>query len=325
MNDLRSPPTVREQFFQAPVFYLTHATFLFFTTRIPLFPPKKHIRIVCISDTHNHISDVPDGDVLIHAGDLSHSGTVPELQIQIGWLDSLPHKTKIVIAGNHDSWLDSDVRARLDETRAAGFVDWKSLIYLEDSSRQINIPFPDEMVTRSTTVYGSPWVPKCGGSDFAFQYNRFESRSRWRNKIPAQTEVLITHTPPRYYQDAAYGRTHIGCDGLLEELWRMKPSLHVFGHVHSGRGKIVLKWDATQAVYERACARNRENRTGGMVELLNIFAWVDFFLVLILGGWSLAKSWIGWDRAEKRTVLINAAMWYDEAGNQIAPIQVVDI
>ncbi|KIK36615.1 hypothetical protein CY34DRAFT_504443 [Suillus luteus UH-Slu-Lm8-n1] len=68
------------------------------------------VRTICISDTHN--TDVsaliPPGDILIHAGDLTHSGTPRELQATFDWLVSLPHEHKIVIAGNHDTYLQMD-------------------------------------------------------------------------------------------------------------------------------------------------------------------------------------------------------------------------
>lgn len=64
------------------------------------------MRIVCISDTHNCNEQiaVPDGDILIHAGDSLTNGTVQEFESFIGWFSSLPHIHKLLIAGNHD-WL----------------------------------------------------------------------------------------------------------------------------------------------------------------------------------------------------------------------------
>lgn len=68
------------------------------------------IKFVCISDTHNvdFVHEIPDGDVLIHSGDFTKRGYQEELEHFIKLLDSLPHKIKIVIAGNHDMSLDID-------------------------------------------------------------------------------------------------------------------------------------------------------------------------------------------------------------------------
>lgn len=59
-------------------------------------------RLVALSDTHTHKIDVPSGDVLIHAGDLTNTGSVAELNKALMWLGSLPHRRKIVVPGNHD-------------------------------------------------------------------------------------------------------------------------------------------------------------------------------------------------------------------------------
>ena len=59
------------------------------------------IRIVCISDTHNDdcSAKLPNGDILIHAGDMTDGGTMEELQKAYNWISKLPHKLKIVVAG----------------------------------------------------------------------------------------------------------------------------------------------------------------------------------------------------------------------------------
>ncbi len=79
---------------------------------VTLPPPKlSHgaTRFVCISDTHCGHSklDIPAGDVLLHAGDFCTAGTPDELDDFASWLDTLPHPTKVVIAGNHDAILDN--------------------------------------------------------------------------------------------------------------------------------------------------------------------------------------------------------------------------
>jgi hypothetical protein len=76
------------------------------TPSLPSHAPP--IRVVCLSDTHNETPHVPDGDILIHAGDLTQNGTFTELQAQLSWLAKLPHQYKIVIAGNYDLLLDPD-------------------------------------------------------------------------------------------------------------------------------------------------------------------------------------------------------------------------
>jgi hypothetical protein len=78
-----------------------------------------HVRFVVISDTHDHhfceqqghrhpAPIIPEGDVLIHAGDFTSTGTEHQVAQFNAWLGSLPHKHKIVIAGNHELTFDLD-------------------------------------------------------------------------------------------------------------------------------------------------------------------------------------------------------------------------
>jgi len=72
--------------------------------RLPEHPGKSDwTRFICISDTHSRVDfDIPDGDVLIHAGDLSSWGDLDQLETTVNWLKTLKHPIKILIAGNHD-------------------------------------------------------------------------------------------------------------------------------------------------------------------------------------------------------------------------------
>jgi len=120
---------------------------------------KPTIRVVCISDTHTNTLPVPNGDLLIHAGDLTNAGTVEQIQAQLDWLASLPHREKIVIAGNHDSYFDPKSRKAEDKGKKLNF---RSIHYLENKA--ITLKFKGG---RKLNFYGSPDIPQCGGSDFA--------------------------------------------------------------------------------------------------------------------------------------------------------------
>jgi predicted phosphodiesterase len=68
------------------------------------------VRVICISDTHGQHAAlrVPDGDILIHAGDFMTYGNAPREIIDFNtWLGRQPHAHKIVIAGNHDRLFES--------------------------------------------------------------------------------------------------------------------------------------------------------------------------------------------------------------------------
>ena len=62
------------------------------------------MRIVAVADTHLFHDElvIPEGDVFVHAGDLCRGGDLDELRVASDWITSLPHRYKIVVAGNHD-------------------------------------------------------------------------------------------------------------------------------------------------------------------------------------------------------------------------------
>lgn len=259
------PPTTLDRILESPLkFLVMHIQAVLLWLRgAPFKPPyNKHpIRIVCISDTHcNAGMTIPAGDLLIHAGDLTNAGTIAEIQEQINWLDSLPHKEKIVICGNHDSYFDPKSRKPEDRSSNKKLIWPKNIHYLENKS--LTLSFKGG---RKLNFYGSPDVPAVGGSDHAFQYER--GSDPWENRIPMATDVLITHTPPKHHVDL-----DLGCEGLLKEIWEVKPKLHVVGHVHSAHGREALFWDEGQRAYERIMARCK----GGIItDLLAIPRWFD--------------------------------------------------
>ena len=176
-------------------------------------------RIVCISDTHTRHEELemPPGDILVHAGDLTDLGAETDVVDFDRWLGTLPYPHKIVIAGNHDFIFERDpVRARRLITNA---------VYLQDS----------EVEVEGLRFWGSPWQPWF--YDWAFNLERGEPlAAKWR-LIPERTDVLITHGPPAGIGDATHRDEHVGCADLLAAVRRIGPRLHVFGHIHEGYGR----------------------------------------------------------------------------------------
>ena len=143
-------------------------------------PLTKHrpIRIVCVSDTHTNTAvDIPTGDILIHAGDLTNLGNVGELQAQIDWLDSLGFEHVVMIAGNHDSYFDPRSRRSEDQGKS---LDFRSVRYLQHSAVTLTIA---KSGGRELTIFGAPQIPACGGDEMAFQYARKDDA--WSGTIPA--------------------------------------------------------------------------------------------------------------------------------------------
>ncbi len=272
--------------------------------------PSSSIRLTCVSDTHAKKAVIPDGDVLIHAGDLANQGTAAEIQDQIDWMASLPHPHKIMIAGNHDGFFDPRSRHQSDLYNT---LDFKGLHYLQHST--VTLAFP-RVGDRQLVFYGAPQIPACGGDDFAFQYPR--GHDAWSDTIPRSVDVLITHTPPRHHLDLPHG---MGCEFLLSEVWDVKPTVHVFGHVHAGYGQESVFWDEAQKAYERVCARER---FGLFRDFLDPFAWLDTARVAYYGMIGVIWSQV-WGGTGTGTLMINASLTYRSTGKLGNTAQVVDI
>lgn len=177
-------------------------------------------RLVAIADTHNARVALPDGDILIHAGDLTGRGSLPELERVADWLRSQPHAHKVVIAGNHDF--------ALQRNPAAARALFHGLTFLEDN----------EVTVAGLRIWGSPWQPWF--HDWAFNARRGpEIDAKWQ-LIPEGIDVLVTHGPPYGFGDRVHGGERVGCEDLLRQLARVKPRLHLFGHIHEDRGEWQL-------------------------------------------------------------------------------------
>lgn len=169
-------------------------------------------KLVLLADTHGHYVDVPDGDILIFAGDVTMRGNRKELAAFSTWANALPHKHKIVIAGNHDFCF------KKYPTESVEMIF--PMRYLEDCG----------LTLEGISFWGTPWTPTFG--NWAFMRDD-EELAEIFDKIP-QVDVLISHGPPDGILDvSSIGNVNCGSKAL----WRVPvPKLHVFGHIHEGYG-----------------------------------------------------------------------------------------
>jgi len=176
------------------------------------------VKIVAIADTHGRHEEVgvPEADILVHAGDVTNAGSLEELVAFNDFLGTLPHPHKIVIAGNHDFCFE---RERIEAERTL-----TNATYLHDSDITID----------GIRFYGSPWQPEF--MNWAFNLPRGEALAQKWKQIPADTDILITHSPPFGLGDLTRRGEQVGCKDLRRRLSEVRPSVHVFGHIHENTG-----------------------------------------------------------------------------------------
>lgn len=188
------------------------------------------MRITFISDTHtkHRQLNLPGGDLLVHAGDLMNSGYLKhEITDFCKWFEAQDYDRCLFIAGNHD---------RLFETlpeEVAEIVNEYGIHYLQDS-QYLYGDFPDELVK----IYGSPWQPEFYNWAFNLPRCGTELEKAWE-AIPEDTDILVTHGPPQDHLDVSgppWNTPHLGCELLRVRVDKIKPKIHVFGHIHGSAG-----------------------------------------------------------------------------------------
>jgi predicted phosphohydrolase len=176
------------------------------------------VRIVAVADTHLFHGElaVPAGNVFVHASDLCCGGDLAELEVAADWIARLPHRHKVIVAGNHDwAFVHEPARARMLFATAH---------YLKDA----------EVMIDGVRFYGSPWQPAF--HDWAFNLPRGAALAAVWAKIPRGVDVLITHGPPNGIGDRTTMVARAGCVDLRRRVAELAPALHLFGHIHQDGG-----------------------------------------------------------------------------------------
>ena len=179
-----------------------------------------------------------DLDILIFAGDCSSRGYMNEIQQFTHWFSKQPAKFKVMISGNHDfgfeqiATFDPNIpyNNKLEPPHIDEIVP-DNITYLNDSGIEI----------LGLKIWGSPIQPWF--HNWAFNRQRGEDIKKHWDIIPNDTDILITHGPPRGFGDLLCNKfrrpgenPNVGCDDLLDAVKRVKPKVNVFGHIHEGYG-----------------------------------------------------------------------------------------
>lgn len=193
-------------------------------------------KAVAITDTHNRHEALdgrlPEGDLIIHAGDATNKGKFDELIPFLDWFGNLPYQHKIYVPGNHDFHIAGDLIKALCGDRG--------ILYLHNEGRYLK-----EEGKRDLLVYGAPVHPN-------FKDDTKDLGDLGTEDIPDGLDILITHVPPYGVFDEVcedFKQKALGNYQLLQAVGNKKPKYHVFGHVHPGYGK--KRWGDT--IYINAC------------------------------------------------------------------------
>jgi Icc-related predicted phosphoesterase len=199
---------------------------------------NKKQKIWHISDTHSfhNLLTIPEGiDIVIHSGDCSntkyHFRNEPEIRAFIDWYSALPIKTKIYVAGNHDTSIEGGFVTRKD------FLD-NGILYLEN----------DTAIVNGIKIFGSPYTPMFNNWSFMKERNKLDIM--WNESIPDDSDIVIVHGPPKGVLDLSYNRygnlEFCGDESLMNKLQKVKPKLMLFGHIHNNEDIINA---GTRVVY----------------------------------------------------------------------------
>lgn len=183
----------------------------------------QNVKICAISDSHSKHDSViiPHCDILMHAGDITFfSKKGPQEVVDfLDWFYRQPAKYKIFCAGNHDLDLEND-EALFRSIMPPG------VIYLNDELVEIE----------GIKIWGSPITPTF--YNWAFNRDRGAKIKKHWSKIPEGIDILLTHGPAYGHLDLV-GTESVGCVDLLEVINKIKPSIHIFGHIHRHSHKTI--------------------------------------------------------------------------------------
>jgi len=182
------------------------------------------LRVVCISDTHhNNLDDMPEGDVLIHAGDITRYGKEEHVVAFNEWVGRQRqlrgYRHVLVVRGNHENSFPFEGKTSNKTNRPL-------------SSLLTNVTYLEQ---RGVELEGGYRV---FGTRFCNPTMDLELEHPFFSEIPDGLDILITHGPPKGFLDGGTKNSSFGCPSLLEFIRLKRPRLVVFGHIHYGYGMV---------------------------------------------------------------------------------------
>lgn len=207
-------------------------------------------KIAAMADSHNKHNKVtiPPVDMFIHAGDWSGMGRESETRNFAKWLNKLDARHIVVVPGNHEvefeQGLPSSLNWILEECPRAHILIDQSVVIegVKIHGSPITPWFHDWAWNRSIREDGMVYkAPRFGGGGSVFK--QIPTIMPHWDLIPEDTDILVTHGPPYQildelvFADGTPKGEHVGCHHLLERIKKVKPDIHIFGHIHCGHGQ----------------------------------------------------------------------------------------
>lgn len=203
------------------------------------------MKIAMISDVHGKWNkiQIPECDLLISAGDYSFKGEKHMVEDFHKWLNKQEAGYVISVQGNHELWVEQNFEQAKDiaEKACPG-------VHFIGDGQAVNI--------EGFNIYGSaitPWFynwawNRTRGDVTGTHYfsgkvkSALPIKQEW-DKIPDNTNILVTHGPPKGILDMVTfvddtPKERVGCDDLMNRILQLPElKLHVFGHIHCGAGE----------------------------------------------------------------------------------------
>ena len=182
----------------------------------------KKLKICCISDTHQHHKKVivPKCDLIIHAGDFTYHGTIPEVIKFLDWYQIQPAKYKVLICGNHEVEISESISLLKEMCKE------RDIIYLHN----------DYTFIEGFTIFGSPYSVEFGNWAFGLPD---ESLYNDIYQYVSDVDILVVHGPPYGKLDRCPGG-NVGSKSLVKKLNELEGlKLLVTGHIHESRGCLI--------------------------------------------------------------------------------------
>jgi Icc-related predicted phosphoesterase len=230
-------------------------------------------RILVLSDTHstlpapansNSLSyrwPLPKVDVLLHAGDLTGTGKIEQHEKALQLLSNVDAELKIVIPGNHDMTLhreyckgtpmylcpryDDATLTQIEQMYTGNEAQSNGIVYMVEGTQTFTLKNGAKF-----TVYANAWQPEYHnwGFNYPREQDRFNParqgvRFQAPHLVPGDgVDIMITHGPPMGILDRTLRHEDVGCEHLRRAVERVRPRLHVFGHIHEAWGGVKKDW-----------------------------------------------------------------------------------